>query len=79
MSSMTQQLRANGIIIDDKNCYKTDGVVELFGLKRLEILLVETSSHFGNKDKVKLNFDHHKGMFGMLAMLKSISDEYQFA
>ncbi|CAO3699503.1 unnamed protein product [Rhizopus stolonifer] len=72
-------IEANDILIDDKNCYKTDGLVKLFGLKKLEVLLVETSGYFGNKDKVKLNFDYHKGMFGMLTIHKSIADDYQFA
>ncbi|KAG0740432.1 hypothetical protein G6F16_009268 [Rhizopus arrhizus] len=29
--------------------------------------------------KVKLNFDYRKGMFGALAMIKSIADEYEYA
>lgn len=79
LESMTQQLKANSIFIDDRNCYKADRLVKLFGLTKLEVLLLETSGHFDNKDKVKLSFDHHKGVFDMLAMLKSIADEYHFA
>ncbi|KAG1473616.1 hypothetical protein G6F56_000852 [Rhizopus delemar] len=79
LKSMIQQSKANNILIDDKNCYKKYGLIKLFGLKKLEVLLIEISGHFGNKDKVKLNFDYHKGIFGMLAMLKSIADDYQSA
>ncbi|KAG1164837.1 hypothetical protein G6F46_002321 [Rhizopus delemar] len=47
-------------------------------MKEIEILLLETSGSFNNKDKVKINFDHHKGMFGSLAILKTIADEFYF-
>ncbi|KAG1167128.1 hypothetical protein G6F47_011510 [Rhizopus delemar] len=79
LQSMTQQLKANGIHSHEKSCYKTDGLIKLFGIKQLELLLLETSGHFRNTDSVKLNFDHHKGMFGLLAMLKCIADEFHFA
>lgn len=79
LESMTKQLKANGIFVDEKSCYKTDGLIKLYGLKKIEILIVETSGHFGNTDRVKLKFDHHKGMFGMLAMLKCIADEFYLA
>jgi hypothetical protein len=29
--------------------------------------------------KVKLNFDYRKGIFGALARIKSIADEYEYA
>ncbi|KAI8094450.1 hypothetical protein BDF21DRAFT_436294 [Thamnidium elegans] len=79
LESMSKQLKANDIFVDDKSCYKTDGLVKIFGLKKLELLVVETSGHFGNIDRVKLKFDHHKGVFGMLAMLKCIADEFYLA
>ncbi|ORE08413.1 hypothetical protein BCV72DRAFT_225173 [Rhizopus microsporus var. microsporus] len=79
LQSMTQQLRANNLYIDEKNCYKSDGLIKLYGIKQIELLLLETSGHFGSTCSVKLNFDHHKGMFGLLAMLKSIADEFHFA
>lgn len=79
LQSMTQQLKANDIHSDEKSCYKSDGLIKLFGIKQLELLLLETSGHFCNTDSVKLNFDHHKGMFGLLAMLKCIADEFHFA
>ncbi|GAA5800857.1 hypothetical protein EDC94DRAFT_621123 [Helicostylum pulchrum] len=41
-------------------------------MKEIEILL-ETSSFFGCTNNVKKGFDHHKGHFGILAM---IADTY---
>lgn len=79
LESMSRQLKATGIIVDEKSQYKTDGLIKLFGLKNLELLLLETSGHFSNTDKVKIKLDNHKGMFGILAMLKCIADYYSFA
>lgn len=59
--------------------YLADGIVKLFGLKDHKILLLETSNYFGYIEKSKISFDHHKGLFGTLAMLKNITDELQFA
>lgn len=78
LESMTTQLKATGAYIDDKNQYKSDDIVKLFGIKDLEILVLETSSKFSNHDKSKINFDHHKGMFGSLAMLKCVTDAFPF-
>ncbi|ORE07688.1 hypothetical protein BCV72DRAFT_241093 [Rhizopus microsporus var. microsporus] len=77
LKSMSRQLQACNLYIDDKNQYKSDGLLKLFGLKELELLL-ETSGCLINKDRTKTNFDHHKGVFGTLAMLKCIADDYAF-
>jgi hypothetical protein len=45
-------------------------------VKEIEVLLLETSGHFANTDRPKVSFDHHKGLFGALSMLKYIADEY---
>ncbi|KAI7872483.1 hypothetical protein BDF14DRAFT_1739952 [Spinellus fusiger] len=58
------------------NIYKTDGIIKLHKLKQIKVLLLETSSHFGSDDGVKSSFDHHRGLFGVLAMLKTIADEF---
>jgi hypothetical protein len=47
-------------------------------LREIEVLLLETSGSSGNNDKVKINFDHHKGVSDALAMLKCISDEFAY-
>lgn len=74
---MTKQLKTLGHFVDDKNQYKSDSLFKLFGLKYTELLLAEVSGCFNNK--VKLNFDYHKGMLGALAMIKSIADKYEYA
>lgn len=68
LQSMTRQLKLSGLYHDNKSQYKTDDLIKLFGLKDIELLLLETSSCFDNDRKVKLIFDHHKGMSGTLAM-----------
>ncbi|KAI8992641.1 hypothetical protein BDB01DRAFT_894718 [Pilobolus umbonatus] len=61
--SMSRQLKSFNLSIDDENQYKSD----------------ETSDCLINKDKNKSNFDHHKDVFGTLAMLSCIADDYSFA
>ncbi|KAL9551135.1 hypothetical protein PS6_005149 [Mucor atramentarius] len=79
LQSMSRQLKALGLETNDKNQYKADGLIKLYGFKKLEVLLLETSGSHENNDKVKINFDHHKAIFGVLAMLKTIADEFRFA
>ncbi|KAI8360795.1 hypothetical protein BD560DRAFT_426009 [Blakeslea trispora] len=79
LESMSRQIKAAGVVVDETSNYKTYGLIKLFGLKNLELLLLETSGHFPNTDKVKIKFDNHKGMYGNLAMLKCISDDFPFA
>ncbi|CAO3600465.1 unnamed protein product [Absidia cylindrospora] len=79
LNSMTQQLETVDRHKDNRYQYKADGVFRLLDKKNLEILLLETSSGFGSKDKVIISFDHHKGTFGAVAMLKSIADQYPYA
>ncbi|KAG0975044.1 hypothetical protein G6F29_011811 [Rhizopus arrhizus] len=74
LQAMIQQLKASGLYKNDKFQYKADGLVKMYGVNNLEILLLETSYHFGSKDKCKAAFDHHKGLFGSLSMLKTIAD-----
>ncbi|GAA5816115.1 hypothetical protein MFLAVUS_009638 [Mucor flavus] len=79
LESMSRQLKSVNLYVDDKNQYKSDGLIKLFGLNNLEFVLVETSGSFSNKDKNKLKLDHHKGVYGALAMLKCIVDDYSYA
>ncbi len=78
LSSMTKQLKLIQSHEDDWNCYKADGVYRLRKLNDLEILLVETSEEFKSTNKTKKAYDHHKGTFGMLSMLKFIADEFRY-
>lgn len=63
---------------DDRNHYNADGIVRLAGLNDLEVSLLGTSGELRNEDKIKINFDHHKGSFGALAMLKTLADTYKY-
>ncbi|KAI9335574.1 hypothetical protein BD770DRAFT_477363 [Pilaira anomala] len=73
--AMKQQLRNIPVYNDCKNQYKADDVVALYGIDKLEALLPETSSHFGNDDQHKISFDHHKGLFGAV----TIADKFPLA
>ncbi|KAI9487730.1 MAG: hypothetical protein EXX96DRAFT_593713 [Benjaminiella poitrasii] len=66
LESMSIQLKSLNMMVDDRNMYKADGVVRIYGFKRLKILVLETSYHFGSTDQRKSKFDHHKGLFGIL-------------
>ncbi|KAG1445994.1 hypothetical protein G6F46_010677 [Rhizopus delemar] len=79
LDSKTKRLKSLGCYINDKCQYKSDGLIKLYGTKKLKILLFETSGSLNNTDNVKINFDHHKGTFGSLALLKCIADEFFFA
>jgi hypothetical protein len=63
---------------DESTLYKADGIMSLYGFNRLEVLLLETSGHFDSSDNSKSSFDHHKGLFGALSMIKAIADNYSF-
>ncbi|KAG1466888.1 hypothetical protein G6F56_004605 [Rhizopus delemar] len=77
--SMGKQLKNIPLYKEDNYSYLVDGIIKLYGLKNIEIVLLETSGCFGSIDKSKIAFDHHKGLFGALAMLKSIADEFPMA
>jgi hypothetical protein len=53
---MSTQLDSVGLYRDDAGQYKADGKIALYGIPRLEILLPETSSHFGYTDRSKISF-----------------------
>lgn len=78
LESMTKQLKVVGLYVDDKNVYKSDEPVKLFDMmRRQENLLLKTSGCFTNNDRAKINFDHRKGVYAMLAMLKCVADGYR--
>ncbi|KAI9476597.1 MAG: hypothetical protein EXX96DRAFT_652202 [Benjaminiella poitrasii] len=64
---------------DDRSQYKADGIIKMINIRDTEILLVETSGSYAKMDKTKSNFDHHKGTFGALAILKTTADEFNCA
>ncbi|KAF7722075.1 hypothetical protein EC973_003724 [Apophysomyces ossiformis] len=78
-NAVTTQLQRIGAKYDDRYKYNADGVIRLRGLLETEIMIVETSGSFDKRDKTKISFDLHKGMFGLLSMLKTIADKYEYA
>ncbi|KAI9351838.1 hypothetical protein BD770DRAFT_412698 [Pilaira anomala] len=78
LQSMSGQLKNYFPFYDEEShIYLADGLFnKLYGLKELEILLLETSGCFGSTDQSKHSFDHHKGVFGATSMLKQIADTF---
>ncbi|CEP18245.1 hypothetical protein [Parasitella parasitica] len=71
LNAMTTQLQSQGIT-DGRLKYNADGKILVEELST-EILLSEVSSSFGENSKGKTSFDHHKAMFGLLAMVRTIA------
>lgn len=75
LEAMTVQLKDKGMT-DGRYKYKADGLICANDFSSLEILLTEVSSGFGCTDISKVSFDHYKGMFGMLSMIRTIAQKY---
>jgi hypothetical protein len=58
-----------GGLLSREDCHVADGIIKRYG-SPLEILLLEASGCFGSTERSKIAFNHHKGLFGALAMLK---------
>lgn len=76
LNSMTMQLQSQGIT-DGRLKYNADGKILVEDLST-EILLSEVSSSYGKNSKGKTSFDHHKAMFGLLAMIRTIAILYKY-
>lgn len=76
LNAMTMQLQSQGV---NNGClkYNADGKILLEGLST-EILLSEFFS-YGENSKGKTSFDHHKAVFGLLAMIRTIANLYKYA
>ncbi|KAI8331631.1 hypothetical protein BD560DRAFT_341427, partial [Blakeslea trispora] len=44
----------------------------------LEILLLETSGCFQNKQKAKISFDNTNRMLALLVMIKTVADRFSY-
>ncbi|KAG1150125.1 hypothetical protein G6F37_000614 [Rhizopus arrhizus] len=64
-------------LTDNRHKYKAGGIVRYDSNN--EILFMETSAAYNNAPSEKCSFDHYKAMFGLLAMIKTLSDKYQYA
>lgn len=79
LRAMNEQLIIIGSKIDKRKTYNADGVIRLHALYDFEILLLETSGCFQNKNERKISFDNIKGMFALLAMMKAVADKFSYA
>lgn len=79
LRAMTEQLVIIGSKVDNGKKYNADGIIRLRGLFDLEILLLETAGCFLNKDERKISFDNVKGVFALLAMIKTVADRFSYA
>lgn len=52
------------------------GIIELYDL---EILWLEISGCFQNKDETKISFGNIKRMLALLAMIKTVADRFSYA
>lgn len=73
---MSKRANDSAIESDESTLYRSEGIISLYGFNQVKVLLLETSGHFGSSDNSKSSFDHHKGLFGALSMLKAIADTY---
>lgn len=78
LRAMSKKTNKSEIESDESTLYKADSIISLYGFNKLEILLLETSGHLGSSANSKSSFDHHKGLFGSLSILKAIADNYSF-
>lgn len=79
LAAMTVQLKKMGSKADKKKIYKADGIIRLAELGDIEVLVLETANALGHDDHAKTSFDNSKGMFALLAMLKTVADHYKYA
>ncbi|CEG76075.1 hypothetical protein RMATCC62417_11017 [Rhizopus microsporus] len=79
LTSMAIQLVKMGAKIDKRMIYKAGGVVRLTGLQNLEVMVLETADPYSRHDQTKTAFDNTKGMFALLAMLKTVADTFENA
>lgn len=64
---------------DAERDYLADAIIKFLDHDELEIILLETSGPYANKNNTKISFDNHKAMFGLLAMLRQVALTYPYA
>ncbi|KAI9481339.1 MAG: hypothetical protein EXX96DRAFT_481160, partial [Benjaminiella poitrasii] len=75
LEAMTNELEKDGQM-DGRFKYYADGILRI---NNLEVLIMEVSSAHDKATNVKFSFDHYKGMFGALSVLKNIATRYKYA
>lgn len=79
LSAINLQLESIGAKVDHRKVYHADAVIRLHELFDLEVLLLETSGSFENKDERKISFDNVKDLFALLAMMETVADKFNYA
>lgn len=79
LQSMLNQMQKQQVG-DKRLSYNCDGVIQ-FQIDDIanDLLILETSQAYDSGTRVKASFDHTKGMFGLLSMLKTIADNHAYA
>lgn len=59
--------------------YYADGLLRMSDMSNTELCLLETYKALRKSNNAKVSFDHHKGMFALLSMLKRVADRCNYA
>ncbi|KAL7315306.1 hypothetical protein PS15m_006768 [Mucor circinelloides] len=78
LRAISKRANESEIDNDESTLYIADGIISLYDFNKVEVLLLETSGRFGSLNNSKSSFDHHKGLFGSLSMLKVTAGNYPF-
>lgn len=76
LQSMADKLKQ--VVGESPSTYKADGIIRLKDAHNLDLVLFETSGALSRGSKRKKTFDFYKGMFGVISMIKSLADAYNF-
>lgn len=76
LQSMANILLKNNSIKKKSEGYKADGIISF---KNNDLLIVEVCGCFGNSMKSKIQLDCHKELYGLMRMLKTVADKYQYS
>lgn len=79
LQSMAKQLKKIDNCRGEANGYKADGLIRINTIRNMEVVLFETSGGVKGGSKRKQTFDFHKGMFGLVSMLKALADTFPYA
>jgi hypothetical protein len=76
LTSMTTLLLQTDLKKKKNEGYKTDGIISY---KNDDSSLLKVCGFFGNSMKSKIQYDRHKGLYGLLGMLKTIANKYNYS
>jgi hypothetical protein len=76
VKAMNTQMDRLGLRASKYQSYKADGII---CFKEIEVFLMENSGSYGKCTKHKASGDHHKAVYGVLGIVKTIADTYKYA